>query len=815
MLNPIFLGSKFLKRENEEILIDKSNAFKYFKKLYIISPLNSNKIVNYTKDITEEEYQLMIKNLIIHEVDFSVMTNNLLAKNILVFKKEDLEIINKFNLELTDFILVIPILSVNYSNIIKYSTNEINNNLKSLYIYLTLIDYFGKDINHITTRNIIDKKIEALRGNDYYSLPYNTNKNFSIIFNQRNNQSKYKHKYNNYDFTLKNDKFLSLASIKFKNTSVFTLTPKSEITKLQFSKLFDYLMIKNNNTFKLSNNNVNLINKCLVNPKYCHLVLNNYNILNKIKNLLENNKNYYKSLIGYSWIRFYQDESIIGNNIKKDDDVIFDINTANLLPNYELPIDNIYNNPYLPLLIDKKSLNFENNILSLTPYENNIKNYGVCNLVEFKRKLNLFCTNDYNKNLFENINFKENNMVICGSVMTACLPKAYSLLSLFEKNNLSRLFTEYYSEADIDICINVKNHFQFCKNVANIFNQIILNFCNIFPYGEPNLIKKKPIKKIFLFVKESYVEEICKKNNLSLNEVKYNQDKLFELFKDTIIQEHDFSVLKQNNLSENDKQFIKCNMPEFEYTFEELQKNDIDINPMITIHKNIYENNDDISDNSYHTNRNYAIRVELKYKVHSPILEHDLEIFQNRLENPFKIINNFHLNRVRCYYDGDNVYLTPSCVSSYMSNINMDYKYFVSNKSPWEIINKYRMRGFGTLLNYKEIEEFTKWSKDDPFWKNLYNNKYTGFISMESKFFKPRIYNIDYFINSKSMVDENDPGYKNININEYKIVTTFNRGINTNILNSIINYINGNINPIKSYYLDINYVLDIMKLNII
>ena len=809
MLNPIFLGLRYLKKDNQEILIDKSNAFKYFKKLYMISPFDSSKIVNYNKEISEDEYQQMIKNLIIHEIDYSVMTNNLLSKTILVFKKEEVELINKFNLELPDFVLVVPVLSVNYINITKFSSINIDNDLKSLYIYITLIDYFGKDKIHFNIRNNFDKKIDNIRGNDYYTLPYNTNKNFSIIFNQRNNSKENTSKFSNYDFMLKKEKYLSLASIKYKNIDLFTLTPKSEISQLQFNKLFDYLMININNTLKLSKSNINLINKCLVNPKYNHLIINNFNVLSKIKDLFLNNKNYYKSLIGYSWIRLYQDESILGTKIKKDDDIIFDINTANLLPNYDLPVDNIYNNPYLPILVDKLSINFENNILSLTPYFINSNNYGVCNLVEFKKRLNLFCTNDINKNLFEHIDFKENNMVICGSVMTACLPKSHNLLNLFEKgerNQLSRLFTEYYSEADIDICINIKNHFQFCKNVTNIFNQIVLNFCNIFPYGEPTLIKKKPIKKVFLFVKESYAEEVCKSKNLSLKVIRNNQDKLFELFKDTIIQEHDFNVLKQNNLSEEDKQFVKNHIPEYNYTYEELLQNEIEINPMITIHRNVYENNDNISDNSYHGNKKLAMRAEFRYKVYSPILEHNLEIFQNRNENPFSIINNFHLNCVRCYYDGDNVYLTPSCVTSYMTSINMDYKYFVSNKSPWEIINKYRLRGFGTLLNSTEIEQFTKWTKDNQFWKNLYGDKIKGFLSIESNFYKPRLYNIDHFINSKSMVDENNPGYKDININEYKIVNT--TYINSNI---IIKPQNGNIAPLKSYYLDIDYAIDNMK----
>jgi hypothetical protein len=806
VLNPIFNGSRYLTKENSEILIDKTNAYKYFKKLYIISPLN-NKHIYQNKFINNEEYELLVKNLIVHEVDFSLMTNNLLSKSISVYKKEDLDKINKFNLDLEDFVLVIPILTITYSNITNFSSININNDLKSLYIFLTIVDYFGKNKNHFITEYNIDKKIDNIKGSNYYNLPFNINKNFSIVFNNRFTTDKQMLKYANYDFTIKKSKYLNLASIQFKNNDLFTLTPKAEITKEQFNKLFDYLMI---NTLKLSKNNINLINKCLANPKYCHLILNNYEILTKIKTFLLKNKNYYKSLIGYSWIRFYQDELILANKITKDNNIIFDIKTANLLPIYQIPTEHIYYNPYLPMLVNKKSLNFENNILGLSPYSIIENDYGICTLDEFKTRLNLFCTNDSKNNLFDNINFKEYNMVICGSIMPACLPKKHPLLNVFENNNLSRLFKEYYSEADIDIAINVKNHFTFCKNVSKIFEQILLNFCNIFPYGEPTLIKKIPIKKIFLFVKENYIEELCKKNNVVLNDIRHNQDKLFELLKDTIIQEHDFNVLKQNNLSEEDKTFIKQNMPEFAYTYNELLMNNIEINTLISIHKIIYDNSDILSDISYHSNKNknFAIRSEIKYKVSSPMLDHNLEIFQNRSENPFNIINNFHLNCVRCYYDGDNVYLTPSCVSSYMTNINMDYKYFVSNKSPWEIINKYRMRGFGTLLNNKEIEQFSKWSRDNIFWNKLYT-KITGFLHIDSIIFKPRLYNSEYFINSKSMIDENNPEYKYIISEDFKV-----RNIYPPKSLDNINPANGNILPLKTYYLDIDYAIDNMLLDI-
>ena len=84
-------------------------------------------------------------------------------------------------------------------------------------------------------------------------------------------------------------------------------------------------------------------------------------------------------------------------------------------------------------------------------------------------------------------------------------------------------------------------------------------------------------------------------------------------------------------------------------------------------------------------------------------------------------MSRFHLPIVRSYYDGSEIYLTPSCVFACMTLLNIDYKYFAGSKDPIEIINKYRMRGFGTILNEKEIVRLIEYSSLIPKWKNSYN----------------------------------------------------------------------------------------------
>ena len=99
---------------------------------------------------------------------------------------------------------------------------------------------------------------------------------------------------------------------------------------------------------------------------------------------------------------------------------------------------------------------------------------------------------------------------------------------------------------------------------------------------------------------------------------------------------------------------------------------------------------------------NYKAYYNVKFKIDSQYLPHSFEIFSIKYKSFFSTVSKFHLPIVRSYYNGNNVYLLPSCISACMTMMNIDYKYFAGSKDQIDIINKYRMRGFGTYLNAKE-----------------------------------------------------------------------------------------------------------------
>ena len=177
-------------------------------------------------------------------------------------------------------------------------------------------------------------------------------------------------------------------------------------------------------------------------------------------------------------------------------------------------------------------------------------------------------------------------------------------------------------------------------------------------------------------------------------------------------------------------------------------------------------------------------------------------------------VANFHMPCVRAYYNGSNVYMTPSCISAHMTYMNIDYKYFAGSKDPISIINKYRMRGFGVFLNKDEIDTYIKYCHSIPFWNNMFNinpaksksyNNYLGPLNINHKLFKPRLFNKDLIIGEHIRPTSNDYNIIQeptewIYSDDYNMIH-----ISEVIENEIINSISGYIEPLKHDIIDLVY----------
>ena len=596
-----------------------------------------------------------------------------------------------------------------------------------------------------------------------------------------------------------------------------------------------------------------LFNALIVSKKYCHLALNNKYLLNKLEPMIEKYIGLYRYLFGYSWLTFYLEESIKRSYIETSDRFVFDIETANRLPIFPYISSNLNLNPYIPLMIKKDVLNGEFNCLGFPYYVTDKQNYGITNLEGFQKNLNIFTTGSSTKSIFKNMNW--NNLAISGSTLAACLQKRHPLISLFEglcpteDATLFRFYNEYYAKADIDIMCNASNIFEFMDCVFKTFATVKKNIINNDQDASEKHINLIPYIKAAIIVNEDFIKKYICSNTCSYEYIISNlkEPTVIDLFypfylkaKDELNQDavkdknsveekikkeyykdyfepsksEDLVVIfTQNNkgyekATENikgkrkDKELFKFLEEDFDPNDDSIEINEDDENFDDDEAENDWEDainkeNELVITDDY-KNVLFKVNEGLKYKIESPYLNHGLEIFQIKYKDFFSTVSRFHLPCVRGYYNGDNVYLLPSCISAHMTFLNMDYKYFAGSKDPIEIINKYRKRGFGTILNDTEKIHFVEYSNSVPRWKSLYNmdiknqesvNNIFGTMDYNSRLYRPRLYNTDEYHEAVYVDTQyNEINYVNYlkNESDYKIE-----------MNRLYNYSDKSIDTLK------------------
>lgn len=594
------------------------------------------------------------------------------------------------------------------------------------------------------------------------------------------------------------------SAIKKKGYRVYrVLNDYGEYTHKEINQMFDCLPSEKQR--------YDLFNSLLVSKKHCHLALNNPELLDKLQPILHKYIGLYRYLFGYTWLTFYLEESIKRSHIETTDRFVFPINTANKLPFFPYMSKNLSLNPYLPLMIKKDVINAESNCLGFSYYVTDLDQYGITDLDGFREKLNVYTTGSSKKSIFADLDWS--NLAISGSTLAACLQKRHPLISLFEGTctdsdaTLYRFFNEYYAKADIDIMCNTKTIFEFMDVVFRTYATVKENIVKTNDYADEKHINLVPYRKAAIIVNEEFIRKFICSNTCSYEYVLANlkEPQVVELFypyylkakeelNEDVIKENDsvesklkkefykdyFEYIAKEDLvvifstnnegyeqatsnikgKRKEKEFFKFLQEERNFDPNddtiEIREEDEDFDDegadddwLDSMNK---ENNITVTDNS--AKILFKVNENIKYKVESPFLNHSLEIFQIKYEDFFSTVSRFHLPCVRGYYNGDNVYLLPSCISAHMTYINMDYKYFAGSKDPIEIINKYRSRGFGTILNDTEKLHLVEYSNNVISWNNLYElniknensvNNIFGHVGYNCRLFKPRMYNPDEY----------------------------------------------------------------------
>lgn len=536
----------------------------------------------------------------------------------------------------------------------------------------------------------------------------------------------------------------------------------------------------------------------LISKSYADYVLNNEKILVSVKPLFKKYNSVFRYLMGYAWMGLHMEESIKKTNITAKDRCVFNLETASKLPVYPFSPDNPQFNPYFTHRVGKKQVNYKKNLLGVKfPFDQQL---GLVSIDEFKRRMNIFLTGTEEIDLLAGADWS--NMCLSGSLMAATLPKSNPLMLNVRANydgslpmtvrELDAFFSDYYSNADVDMACNHNNLLDFIDHVSNIKTILAKNL-----KVSEDLIKIEPYKTLSIFLSENRLKELCSSdsipfsydhiiNNRSSNEVKFyfyekyithktkTNIKTKEILGDKINQDEYFELV---NYCTFDKVNLIINDFSFDQDIAENMNSETNSGIELTTISEDY----------------IKFSETLKLKIRSTKLKHSFEFFRIAGQEFFSTVARYHLPCVRSYYNGTTCLLLPSAITAYHTLTNYDFRYFVGSYDPFTILQKYRMRGYGVILNNNELEQYVKYVLINPSLMKKYNistrqdiDLILGSMPVFAEYLKPnrRYKKHDYNDNNLATITSNTD-YK---FSEYTTIGN-----------------DGNVTPLKKWIIDAGF----------
>lgn len=478
-----------------------------------------------------------------------------------------------------------------------------------------------------------------------------------------------------------------------------------------------------------------ILNILLTSKDYCHLVLNNKKMLKLATPFINKHKLLFKYTMAYSWFCMYIEECIFKTKSTSNSRFVFDIETAHLLPVFFTCMNDIWQNPYISLLVNKAVADVTNNCMSLYGIADT-KYYGTCNLTEFKKRFNLFTTGDPDRNVLNGLKWEK--FAVSGSIMSACLQKESPLISnvanndVSESNRLLMFFQHYYGGSDIDLMCSTMSIYEFISCAGHVFNTIKSNL----PDYKDGDITIEPVKSTAVVVTQHFFKErLDDLNNEVVSE--YTAEEVINLIdtRDDDIVEYFYdlyqTVKKKINkgIRENSKE-LKEKYSFDKYILKLFTRKTVQGDISIKFKDNdvvkkdyaqsdgetcFYVNDFRDDENKVSDDENYLVYKVcegIRYKFTSKKLMKCIELFQVRGNDFFSVVGRFHFPCVRSYFQGENVYMLPSCITAMMTGINIEYKYFAGTNDPVKIGNKYRTRGYGAIFNRTELKHMAYYNSE-------------------------------------------------------------------------------------------------------
>jgi hypothetical protein len=495
---------------------------------------------------------------------------------------------------------------------------------------------------------------------------------------------------------------------------------------------------------------IHFLSRIITSRRYCHLILDN-EILEACTPIIKKHTNLFHTLFGYLWSTLYNEEYIKRSNLITSDRCVVDLNIASKLPLFIFSYDKHWECPYLPLHISDCILSDNIGGVRFVPPDQK----GIVNLDTFRRRLNIMITSHPDIDVFEGMDWTD--LAVTGGAMAAIMPVCNPLIGNHENtNDINNFFRKFYSETDIDIACKAKTIIGFVDTVKRVETTVRSNLSRL--SGDKPELCIIPSKTLCIRISKAMLQEVCGRNEIPFeyhdviknrysNRIKFY---FYNMYLEAKIENNENNVKNLGSRIEDPcyLEIVKpCLYENVSVVVTDYHSKDpAIIDDEISWMFNVNVKCDTV--NGTEERHFITFQESYKYRIRGGGLKQDLEIFRMIGDDFFSCVGRFHLPCVRSYYDGTQCYLTSSAVCSYMTLINIDFKYFVGSRDPINIIDKYRRRGYGTILNKFEREQYIRYISERAEYSKRYpivNGKHsiTGIMDTVSPLFgcPPRVHN--------------------------------------------------------------------------
>jgi len=784
-INPFFVSMK-----NNVTKMKDRDLFKTFKRVLILCHYDEtpksivreiNRMMN-SRIITGSDMKEYFKYLTFVQVEPRVIKNFVHKTHLTILERNAISVICGMEYENTE--LVLPYYFVNKTNAEKYA--GFNSTTNDIYESIKMI-MFKKYFNCYS--KIFDEKLfhlfNSIDDSNYWTIDNNCNVSMTKEFMDRRFNFK-ESLYQTIKASVKSssnrdekvNEIIDKIAQRKENYDLNNIYRKAIYTDISQVLLSNGKYFVNNNGHVLTKSLVNdifnslhserelyeMFNIFSLSKDLCHFVINNKFVLEKMAPLFNKYLPVYRYTFGYAWLCFYFESMIKKTNTKITDRYIFDIDTASKLPCFPFCSSDPKVNPYFTVLIDDKILNYEHNCNSIGQLADT--KYSIDDLKGFRSKFNIFTSGKLDKSIFDGLEREEGthkwkSFAVSGSVIASCVEKRNPLIDVVTSPTVSycdkykRYFMEYYKDSDIDVICNKSSVFEFMNETMKLID-VVEN--NLSSSDTKVSLTIEPVKTLMVVVSLRYVEECMKEYESKYIIENLNSDEIKELFYEKYVS------FKTESNKKHRKETSSVKNKLYEHFFKVVPMSEMNI--IITtyeVDKDLHNHFD--SDNYVYLNdvaekkQDHDILIlkiaeNIKFKLSSPKMERPLEVFRSKYSDYFSVVARFHLPIVRGFYNGENVYVTPELITAIMTHTNIDYKYFAGIRDPIDIIDKYRVRGFGTILNDTEQSHMLEYNKSVEKWKKIFEldkNKssstmksHMGAKCLDSNMFRPGKYEQEY-----------------------------------------------------------------------